>query len=67
MTKEVAALQEEGVAIHKLDVNEHPELAREMGIRATPTLMLIKRGSVSRVYLGVKTREAMLSLLSRDG
>ncbi len=66
MSAEVADLQAEGAPIHKLDVNDHPQLAREMGIRATPTLMLVKNGSVSRVYLGVKSREAMRSLLLDD-
>lgn len=66
MSKDVAALQDEGVPIHKLDVTDHPELAREMGIRATPTLMLIEHGSVSRVYLGVKSREAMRDILQKE-
>ena len=64
MTKDVTALQSEGTAIYKLDVVDYPELAREMGVRATPTLMLIERGSVSRVFLGVKSREVMRELIN---
>ena len=48
----------------KIDITEHPELARELGIRATPTLILIENGSIARVLLGVKSARYMNQLIA---
>ena len=44
----------------------HPELAREFGIRATPTLIVVEDGVVRRMVLGVKTAGFMRTLLEPD-
>ncbi|HID45900.1 MAG TPA: thioredoxin [Chromatiaceae bacterium] len=41
--------------VHKLDISQHMDLAREIGIRATPTTLLIERGNITQVLLGAKT------------
>ena len=64
MSAEVDSLVGEGAAVFKLDVTEHPALARELGIRATPTLILIERGSIVRMLLGVKTARYMSQLIT---
>lgn len=66
MSLEVDRLMEQGAPIHKLDVQAHPDLAREYGIRATPTLIVIRDGVVRRMLLGVKTRPVMQRLID-DG
>jgi hypothetical protein len=63
MSLEVDRLIEQGAPLFKLDVRAHPELARDFGIRATPTLILIRDGVVSRMLLGVKTRQTMQRLI----
>jgi thioredoxin 1 len=63
MSREVDRLAEQGAPVFKLDIDAHPELAREFGIRATPTLIVIDSGVVSRMLLGVKTADGMLRLL----
>jgi thiol-disulfide isomerase/thioredoxin len=63
MSREVDRLAEQGAPVFKLDIHAHPELAREFGIRATPTLIVIDNGVVSRMSLGVKTADGMLRLL----
>ena len=37
-------LEKEGVEIIKINVDEHPELARKFGIRGLPTVVYIKDG-----------------------
>ncbi len=64
MSAEVDSLAKDGAAVFKLDVTEHPALARELGIRATPTLILIEGGSVDRMLLGVKTARYMRQLIT---
>jgi len=49
--------------IHKLDISEHMALAREIGIRATPTTLLTGKGSISRVILGAKSPSSLRKLL----
>ena len=63
MSKEVDQLAATGAAIFKLDITQYPEISREMGIRATPTLMLIEDRAVSRMVLGVKTADYMHDLI----
>lgn len=63
MSREIDLLMEQGAPVYKLDVLDHPELAREYGIRATPTLIVIEHGAVKRMLLGVKTRSALRQLL----
>ena len=64
MSKDVDALAATGAPIFKLDIAEHPELSRELGIRATPTLILIEDGTVARMVIGVKTRDYMQRLIA---
>jgi thioredoxin 1 len=63
MSKEVDQLAATGAAIFKLDITQYPEISREMGIRATPTLILIEDRVVSRMVLGVKTSKYMHDLI----
>lgn len=65
MSAEVDALIDEGEPLFKLDISQHPEVAREFGIRATPTLMVIDDQVVSRMVLGVKTKHFMRDLLRK--
>jgi len=49
--------------IHKLDISQHMDLAREIGIRATPTTLLIDKGSVRRVILGAKNLSSLRKMM----
>ena len=66
MSREVDTLVDAGAPIYKLDVSEQPELAREIGIRATPTLVLVQQRTVSRLVLGAKRADFMRRLLAGD-
>lgn len=63
MGKEVDSLAETGAPVFKLDINRHRELSRELGIRATPTLIVVKDGVIGRMVLGVKTAKYMSGLI----
>jgi thioredoxin 1 len=63
MNTEVEALQRERPRIFKLDISQHLELAQEIGIRATPTVLVVKGGQIERCVIGVKPRAYLQSLL----
>ncbi len=64
MSKEVDILAAEGVPVFKLDIMQHTNISRALGIRATPTLIVIEGGTVSRMLLGVKTASFMSKLVT---
>lgn len=68
MSKEVDSLIAAGEPVFKLDLTQHPEASRELGIRATPTLILIEHGRIARMVLGVKLSPYMRDMLKEaDG
>lgn len=63
MSQDVEALQTERPRVFKLDISQHLDLAQDIGIRATPTVLIVKRGQIDRCILGVKPRDYLRSLL----
>jgi len=63
MSREVDVLLDRGAPIYKLDIHAHPDLSRDLGIRATPTLVVVDEGRIGRMVLGVKTARFMQNLL----
>lgn len=49
--------------VFKLDIAQHVELARELGIRAVPTTLVFKEGNVSSSKLGIKSEKSLLKML----
>lgn len=60
---EIAAESTENV-IGKINVDEQPELAKKFGIMSIPTLMVMKTGKVAAKAVGVKSKQAILNMLS---
>lgn len=58
-TPVVDALAAERPSIFKVDVTQAPALASDLGVRVTPTLMVVRDGRVARVLLGAKSRAAI--------
>jgi thioredoxin 1 len=48
----VAASYAERVQIKKVNVDEHPDVAKKYGVRGIPTLLLFKEGAVSGTKVG---------------
>ena len=63
MSRDVDVLAASGAPVFKLDITEHTEISRELGIRATPTLIVVEDGAVARMVLGVKTASYMQRLM----
>lgn len=64
MTPLVDELQQDGEPIVKLDIPQHLELAHELGIKATPTLLLVKQGRVEEVIVGTRTPTQIRQMLA---
>ncbi|MCX8108690.1 MAG: thioredoxin [Verrucomicrobiae bacterium] len=60
------AIEYEGqVKIATVNVDDHPELAKEYGISAVPTILLFKDGQVQDVIVGLKSKGDLESSLER--
>jgi len=46
---------ETGIPIEVLDIDVHPEIAMEYGIRSVPTLVMMEENTVLKRLVGVKT------------
>ncbi|MFC7020620.1 thioredoxin [Halomicroarcula sp. GCM10025743] len=60
---EIAA--ETDVAVAKVDVDANQQLAAQYGVRGVPTLVLFADGQQVEEVVGVKGKDALLSLIQR--
>ncbi len=60
---EIAA--ETDVAVAKVDVDANQQLAAQYGVRGVPTLVLFADGEQVEEVVGVKGKDALLSLIQR--
>jgi len=63
MTQEVEALQADYPQVFKLDISGHLALVRGLGVRATPTVLMLRDGRIARCVVGAKSRAYLRSLL----
>ncbi len=54
MLPQITGLAQSHPHVYTLDISQHLDLAKEIGIRATPTTLLIEDGSISQVLVGQK-------------
>ena len=50
--------------VGKINVDEQPELAKAFSIVSIPTLIVVKDGKVVNTAVGVKPKDAILSMLN---
>ncbi len=67
MTPHIDDLAKETGKVFKLDITRNMELAQAMGIRATPTTLVLDGGEVRKVLVGVKPRKLLEEALATDG
>jgi thioredoxin 1 len=60
---EIAASNVERFKITKLNIDEHPELAGQFGVKAVPTLLFFKEGQVRDYAVGTISKSAILAKL----
>lgn len=65
MSPIIDSLTAEGHPVAKLNIAEDPALARQLGVRAAPTLLLIEDQAIAQVVIGGSTRKRILSLLDK--
>lgn len=66
VSRVIDALQSERDDIVKVDVSRTPALAHAFGVRATPTLVLVRKGVIERVLPGARTEQGIRALLERE-
>lgn len=49
--------------VFKLDISQNMPLARELGIRAVPTTLVVREGRISGSMLGIKSEKSLKKLL----
>jgi len=57
--EEIAVEMDGKVSIAKVDIDDNQELAAQYGIRAIPTMLLIKGGQVVDQYVGMVPKDAL--------
>jgi thioredoxin 1 len=55
------------VKIGKVNIDQHPILAAEYGIRAVPTLVLLREGRVADQFVGLRSTRDLQDSLDRVG
>lgn len=66
MTAMVDRLRQSNPNLIKVDVGESLEIARDFGIAATPTFVLVEDETIRRVRLGGQSERTLLGLLAGD-
>lgn len=51
------------VRVGKIDVDDSPEVARRLGVRGTPTVVVFKHGQEVARQLGATSRDRLLAML----
>ena len=67
MLPQISGLAQSHPHVYTLDISQHLDLAKEIGIRATPTILLIEGGAVSQVLIGQKKPELLQDFLEGNG
>ncbi|ABP89205.1 thioredoxin [Streptococcus suis] len=60
-------VDEDGLRIYKMDVDENPNTARQFGIMSIPTLLFKKDGQVVKQVAGVHTKDQIKAILAEIG
>jgi thioredoxin 1 len=63
LTPMIERLADARPGIVKVDVAEQPSLAREFGVRATPSFVLVERGTIAQMLVGPVTQARIERLL----
>lgn len=63
IVEQVAEETIETVKVGKVNVDEEPELAQAFHVMSIPTLVVMKEGKVVQTSVGVKPKQAILSML----
>lgn len=65
IVEDVAASLGDKAKVVKLNVDENPMVAQKFGIMSIPTLMIFKNGMVVKQFIGVQSKETLVSELGK--
>ena len=65
LIREIAADYAGQLTVVRLDVEQNAQAAQRAGVRAVPTLMLFKNGSVLGQHVGMPNRPQLVTLIER--
>lgn len=65
IVEEVAKAMDGKAVVGKVNVDENPASAQKFSIMSIPTLMIFKGGTVVKQFVGVQSKEALLSELNK--
>jgi thioredoxin 1 len=65
IVEEIAALVGQKAVIGKMNVDENPETAQKFGIMSIPTVILFAGGKPVKQFVGVQSKETLLSELGK--
>jgi thioredoxin 1 len=65
IVEEVATALGSKAKVGKLNVDENPNVAQQFGIMSIPTVMIFKNGTVVKQFIGVQSKETLLSELNK--
>ena len=63
--EEIAVEYKDKVAVGKLNVDQHPDIAARYGIRSIPSILLFKDGQVNNQLVGVVPKTQITDMLNR--
>lgn len=65
IVEEVAAAVGDTAKVVKMNVDENPMYAQKFGIMSIPTLMIFKGGNVAKQFIGVTSKDVLVSELQK--
>ena len=65
IVEDIAKEMGDKAVIGKFNVDENPTIAQKYGIMSIPTLMIFKGGTVVKQFIGVQSKETLLSELNK--
>lgn len=65
IVEEVAKAMTGKAKVGKVNVDENPQVSQKFGIMSIPTLMIFKGGTVVKQFIGVQSKETLLTELNK--
>lgn len=59
------SIDKEKFGVYKLNVDENPTIAQQFNIMSIPSLLIFKDGQVMERFVGVQTKEGLMSALEK--
>lgn len=65
IVEEVSTAMGEKAKVVKMNVDENPMYAQKFGIMSIPTMLIFKNGNVAKQFIGVTSKDVLMSELQK--